>query len=95
MTATTAIPLTDDPHAREIFATEAAGFFLLQGNVSITFATARFDHTTEPGSINRRVVGRVAMSVPAAQALCLSLFEFLKSRGLDPAEAARAGATAQ
>ena len=34
-------PLIDNPLAPEFFADEATGFFIHQGNVSITFSSAR------------------------------------------------------
>ena len=36
--------LTDNQFAPEIFVEEAVGFFIHNGNVSITFCTPRVDH---------------------------------------------------
>ena len=52
-------PLIDNPLAPEFFADEATGFFIHQGNLSITFAAARVDHRSDPGPVSRVVVGRV------------------------------------
>jgi hypothetical protein len=40
--------LIDNPFAPEFFADEATGFFVHQGNVSITFSAARVDHRANP-----------------------------------------------
>jgi hypothetical protein len=70
--------------APDVFADEAAGFFVHNGIVRITFASARVNHVSSPGPVNRVVIGRLVMSVEAAQALSIGLFDFLKSRGLGP-----------
>lgn len=74
----------DNPHAPEVLATEAAGFWLNQGNVHITFESARIDHSTNPGPLNRVVIARLVMPIGGAQNLAAGLYDFLKSRGLDP-----------
>lgn len=79
------INFIDNPHAPELFASETVGYFLHDGVIHITFASARVNHVTNPGPINRVVIGRVALPVSVAQALTLGLYDFLKSRGLDPA----------
>jgi hypothetical protein len=55
--------------APEFFADEATGFFIHQGTLSITFASARVDHRSDPGPVNRVVVGRVVLPISAAAAL--------------------------
>jgi hypothetical protein len=74
--------LIDNPMAPDVFADEALGFFVHDGIVRITFAAGRWNHTSSPPVINRVVIGRLAMSTDAAQALAIGLFDFLKSRGL-------------
>ncbi|MBV8191486.1 MAG: hypothetical protein JO339_29895 [Alphaproteobacteria bacterium] len=74
----------DNPLAPDIFADEAIGFFINQGTVKITFASARVNHVSSPGPVNRVVVGRLVMSVEGAQHLAVGLFDFLKSRGVLP-----------
>ena len=46
-------PLIDNPLAPEFFADEATGFFVHQGNLSITFSSARVDHRSDPGPVSR------------------------------------------
>lgn len=41
-------PLVDDLTAPVVFVSGAAGFFLLENNITITFETARSDHSTNP-----------------------------------------------
>jgi hypothetical protein len=79
------LPFLDNPHAPEVFATVATGFFINAGNVSITFESLRVNHETSPGPVNRVVIARVVIPVAGAQALALSLYDFLKKQGLDPA----------
>jgi hypothetical protein len=55
------------------------------GSLMITFEVDEPDHSSPPGPVNRVVAGRIALPVPAAQRLALSLYDFLKQRGLDPA----------
>ena len=81
------VPFIDNPHAPEVLADEVAGFFIHNGSLRLTLVAARCDHATNPAPINRVVVGRVALPIPAAQSLALALFDFLKQRGLDPTAA--------
>ena len=74
----------DAPHAPEVFATDAIGFFVNDGVVRITFASARASHVSNPAPINLVVIGRLAMPTRTAQALAVGLYDFLKKQGLDP-----------
>lgn len=78
-------PLIDNPFAPEVFADEATGFFLHQGNLSITFSSARVDHKSSPGPVSRVVVGRLVLPVAGAIGLAVGLYDFLKKMGIDPA----------
>ena len=78
------VHFVDNPHAPDVFATEAAGFWIYNGNVVITFATARINHSTTPGPVNRVVIGRLVMTAPDAQNFAVQLFDFLKKQGFDP-----------
>ena len=78
------VTFIDNPMAPDVFADEAAGFFIHNGVVKITLLSARVNHATNPGPINRVVIGRLALSIAAAQSLSVGLFDFLKSRGLGP-----------
>ncbi len=79
------VPLIDDPHAPEVFATVATGFLLLNGNISITFESARSDYST--GIINRVVMARLVMPIPGAQGLVAGLNDYLERQGLSPSQA--------
>jgi hypothetical protein len=83
--ATAPVPFLDNPHAPEVFVEEAWGFFLLNGNVHITLTALRVDHKTNPGPVNRVVIGRLVMPLAGAQGLAVGLFNFLKQHGVDPA----------
>lgn len=85
----------DDPHATEIFATDAAGFFLFENNVIITFETARANHGTVPGVISKVVSGRIVLPLASAQRLVVGLNDFLEKRGVSPSEAIKGDRTAQ
>src|ERR1700757_4943442 len=78
-------PLVDNPFAPEVFADEAAGFFLHNGNLSITFSSARVDHRSDPGPVSRVVVGRLVLPASGAVGLAVGLYDFLKQVGIDPA----------
>jgi hypothetical protein len=81
-------PLTDNPLAPELYADEATGFFVHQGNLSITLSSARVDHRSNPGPVARVVVGRVVLPINAAVGLAVGLYDFLKKMGIDPAQPA-------
>ena len=76
--------LTDNQFAPEIFVEEAVGFFIHNGNVSITFCTPRVDHSIEPASSYRLVNLRIIMPASGARGLAAGLYDFLQRRGLDP-----------
>lgn len=70
--------LVNDPLAPDIFADEATGFYLLGGNVPVTFSTWRVNHEASPGSANRVVTCRLVIPVDQAEALAKGLGEFLE-----------------
>ena len=78
------VSFVDVPLAPDVFADEAVGFFVRNGVISITFASARVDHSTSPGPVRRVVVGRLVMSIDGAQNLAVGLYDFLAQRGLAP-----------
>jgi len=78
-------PLVDNPFAPEVFADEAAGFFLQNGNLSITFSSVRVNHRSDPGPVSRVVVGRLVLPASGAVGLAVGLYDFLKQVGIDPA----------
>ena len=84
----------DNPHAPDVFADEAMGFFLASGNVRITFVSYRVNHSVSPGPVSRVVIGRLVMSLPAAEAMHRGLADFI-ARMKAHAESAPHGTTLQ
>ena len=77
----------DNPHAPDVYADSASGFFVLGGNIKITFESARVDHSTSPGPVNRVVIGRLVMPIAHAEALARGLIDFIeKQRASDQAQ---------
>jgi hypothetical protein len=85
----------DDPHCPETFTTGASGFAFLGPTVTITFESARVDHSASPGKLTRVACQRLVMPVDAAQNLVLALNDFLAKNGLDPSGKLQAGGTKQ
>ena len=79
------IAFIDNPLAPDVYVDDAVGCVAHNGTIRITLVSDRAAHTTPSGPINRVVVGRLVMTVPAAQALATGLFNFLKSQGVAPA----------
>src|SRR5215471_15861744 len=78
------VTFVDNPHAPEVFSTDASGFLRLEGNIHITFEAPRVNHVSNPGPVNRVVIGRLVMPISGAQRLVLGLYDYLKKQGLDP-----------
>jgi hypothetical protein len=76
--------MLDNPHAPDAFATDAAGFSLIGGNVGVTLITTKVDHSASPPVPTGVVIGRLVMPIDGAQRLASGLAEFLRRRGLDP-----------
>ena len=72
-----AVTFLDNPHAPAVFADAAAGFFITAGNVHITLESARVNHVTTPGPVNRVVIARLVMPISGAQGLAAGLYDFL------------------
>ncbi|MBI0475824.1 hypothetical protein D9601_10715 [Sphingomonas sp. MA1305] len=89
-----AVPLIDNPFSPEIVANGVSGLSVINGIVTITLETVHCDHSKAEPQLERVVVGRVAASVPAAQALMTGLYQFLAQHGLNPFHDA-GGATCQ
>lgn len=88
--AATQPPIVENLHAPEVYADTAPFFAHKNGNVSITFASLRFDNTASPGVAKNVVVGRVVMPATYAHALAAGLFDYMKKNGLSPDTAATA-----
>lgn len=79
-------PLIDNPFSPEIMTNGISGLSVINGIVTITLESVRCDHSKSSPDLERVVVGRVAASIPAAQALMTSLYHFLGQHGLNPLE---------
>jgi hypothetical protein len=76
------VALIDDPHAPELYASNFSGIHILLGNAVITLESARADHSSGAGTVNRVVVGRIVMPIAAAQSLALQLSALLGQSSL-------------
>jgi hypothetical protein len=77
------LALIDNPSAPDLFADEAVGFFVVNNTLRITFASAKADHTTNPGTKTRVVTGRLVMPIAAAASLSkllTTIVDNMKSR---------------
>ena len=70
--------------APEIATAGVSGMSVINGVVTITLESVRCDHSKATPELERVVVGRLAASIPAAQALMTGLYEFLGQHGLNP-----------
>jgi hypothetical protein len=59
------LTLLDNPYARDMFADEVVGCYSVHNTFRITFASAKADHTTDPASKSRVVIGRLVMPLAA------------------------------
>jgi len=78
------VSFIDNPHAPEVYADSVSGLFVHNGNVRLTFESARVNHATTPGPINRVVIGRVVLPFAAAEQLRDFLIGFLRDHGSAP-----------
>jgi hypothetical protein len=67
-----------NPHAPDVFADAATGFFLFNGSLRVTFESLRVDHTTSPGPLTRLVIGRLVMPAAAAETMAKEILSFLE-----------------
>jgi hypothetical protein len=70
--------LLDNVHAPDFFADDVAGFFLLNGNVRITFVSNRVSHISTPGPVNNVVIGRLVMPIAAAESMARQVLGFIE-----------------
>ena len=76
-------PLIDNPQAPEVFADELVGVFFNSGNIRMTFASGRSDHSRDPAVLTRVVMARLVMpagSVEGAIQLLSQFLSYLKAR---------------
>lgn len=72
------VAFVDNPHAPDFYADCATGFHLLNGNLKVTLVATRVNHVSSPGPVSNVVIGRLVMSVAAAEGLANGLLHFLK-----------------
>jgi hypothetical protein len=78
------VPLIDDPTVREVFADEIAGITVTNGNINLTFAAVRADHSKVPATHNRVVTARLVIPIPAGVqlgAMLEQIFKDLQAKG--------------
>ena len=71
------INLLDSVGGPNIFADNAARWFLLNGNIHITLEAALADPVTSAGQINRVIVGRLIMPLNKAEEMATGLLDFI------------------
>jgi hypothetical protein len=75
------ISFLDNPHAPDVFADAASGFFNFSGNMRITFESLRVNHISAPGPVTRVVIGRLVMPLAAAEHMARMILDLVdKSR---------------
>ncbi|PLC06393.1 hypothetical protein CY658_04990 [Variovorax sp. RO1] len=74
----------DNPHAPEIFSHGYSGLWRNGGLLHITFEAPRIDHGSNPGPINRVVVGRLVIPIEAAMHLADNIKGFLSNPEVAP-----------
>ncbi|MBB5712459.1 hypothetical protein [Sphingomonas xinjiangensis] len=84
-------PLVDNPFAPELLVTGFAGVSNLGGIIKLTLESLQCDHSRATPVLERVVVGRLALPIPAAQTLVLALNCFLEQQGFSPSQAAASG----
>lgn len=87
--------LIDNPFAPDIFITGCSGIACIAGTIAVTVENARCDHSHPTPVMERMVVGRLALTVPAAQMLVTTLNSFLEQQGMSPSKAMAGGAMFQ
>jgi hypothetical protein len=74
----------DNPHAPEVYADGASGFFIAGGNMRITFESLRVNHMTHPGPVSRVVIGRLTMPVEQAENLAKGILAIIEQQRNQP-----------
>jgi hypothetical protein len=59
-------PVVDDPSVTEVYTDNLAGLTINQGNVNLTFATVRADHSKIPPTNHRKITSRLVMPIAVA-----------------------------
>jgi hypothetical protein len=77
---TASVSFLDNPHAPDVFADSATGFFNFNGNIRITFESVRVNHASAPGPITRVAIGRLVMPLVAAEGMAKGLLDFINQQ---------------
>ena len=85
------VPVLGNPFSGDVFADEAIALELVNGVLRITLASFKMVEPAPPSGAQLVVAGRLVMGIPGAQRLALSLFDYLKKQGLDPASLVETG----
>jgi hypothetical protein len=70
-------PLVEDPSVHEVYSDNFAGVSFSQGNITLTFAVNRADHTKPGGPAPRQIVGRLVLPITTAAILHENLGQVL------------------
>lgn len=73
------VVVVDSPAAPTVFVESAVGWISSHGNVHITFASPKADHSPEGRPVTKLVNLRLVMPSAEAQAFAVSLYDYLKS----------------
>ena len=85
----------DNPHAPDVFADALTGFFALNGNIRLTFESARVNHVSSPGPVSRVVIGRLIMPIAVAENMAKEILEFIERLNTQRVPAAQSTPTLQ
>ena len=89
------VSFIDTAHAPDVFADALTGFFLMNGNLRMTLEAYRVNHISNPGPVNRVVIGRLVMPVSAAEQMARSVLEFIERMRTQSAQTAQSTPTLQ
>lgn len=78
------VPVVSSPAVPDVFADEAVSFELVNGTVRISFSSVKMIEPAAPSPVQHVIIGRLILTIPGAQRLALSLFDYLEKSGMDP-----------
>ena len=61
-----------------MYVDDVSGVAFFNGNIRLTFESARVNHVSQPGPVNRVVLGRIVMPLGGAQRLRDLLTDYLR-----------------
>lgn len=89
------LPVVGNPFSPDFFADEALTFNFINGTIRIDFAVVKPQEPAPPSPQQFVSIGRLVMPLDGARRLCLALYDYLKSQGLDPADLVSGGQAPQ